>query len=107
MDKSKSKKILDKSRSCLPSSCLFLTNAVSVTRWLDYFSIFGHLQQWKFALKHQIFAKADSKFCQTLNNAFKIFIIINIFCVSGAILPNLVTLIVVQLNQLLVLFAAK
>ena len=33
---------------------------VSVTRWLDCCSIFGHLQQWKFAQWNKI-AKVDSK----------------------------------------------
>ena len=28
---------------------VFMSQETSVTRWLDYFSIFGHLQQWKSA----------------------------------------------------------
>ena len=47
----------------------------SVTRWLDYFSIFGHSQQCKLAQKRHIFAKVGSAFCQSVE-----------------ISPNLVTL---------------
>ena len=31
------------------STAHLLRQAGSVTRWLDYFSIFGHLQQWQMA----------------------------------------------------------
>ena len=34
----------------------------SVTRWLDYFSSFGHLHQRKFAQWHTKFAKVGPKF---------------------------------------------
>ena len=44
----------------------------SVTRFLDYFSTFGHLHQWKFAQKYPKFAKVGSKFYQTLENLPKI-----------------------------------
>ena len=43
----------------------------SVTRWLDFFSIFGRLHQWKFAQWHSKFAKLVSKECQTLNKLAK------------------------------------
>ena len=42
-------------------------DACSVTRWLNYFNIFGHLQLWKLAQWHYIFAKEGSKFCQILD----------------------------------------
>ena len=38
----------------------------SVTRWLNYFSIFGHLKQRKIAQKNKIFTKVGSQFCQIL-----------------------------------------
>ena len=40
----------------------------NVTRWLYYFSIFGHLDHWKFAQEYKIFAKLGSQFCQVLNS---------------------------------------
>ena len=43
-------------------------NVGSVTRWLDYYSIFGHLHRWKFAQRHTIFAKVGSKCCQIVKN---------------------------------------
>ena len=45
----------------------------SVTRWLDYFFIFGHFQQRKFAKKHKHFANLSTKFCQIPNYARKEF----------------------------------
>ena len=49
----------------------------SVTRWLDYLSLFGHLLQNKFAQKHADFANVGSKFgrildklAETMPNAF-------------------------------------
>ena len=33
-----------------------------VTRWLDYSSIFGHLQQWKFAQEHKKLPKLVQMF---------------------------------------------
>ena len=53
------------------------------------FSIFGHFQQWKFALKYIIFAKVDSKFRQMLkdrqplSNVFKILSTQQNFAQSG------------------------
>ena len=44
----------------------------SVTRRLVHFSIFGHLQQWKFAQEHYKFAKVSSKFGLNTKKAFKI-----------------------------------
>ena len=44
----------------------FKRKKASVTRWLDYFSIFGHLQQWQFAQKQKIITKAGSKFCKMI-----------------------------------------
>ena len=40
----------------------------SVTWRLYYFSIFGHLEQWKVAQKYEIFAKVGWRFCQFLNS---------------------------------------
>ena len=57
----------------------------SVTRWLDYFLIFGHLQQREWAQFCHKFAKENSAFCQIRNKLSKI-------CQSGKISPNLVTL---------------
>ena len=34
-----------------------ISHTSSVTRWLDYFSTFGHLHQWKFTQKHTKFEK--------------------------------------------------
>ena len=36
----------------------------NVTRCINYLSIFGHLEQWKFASKYKIFAKVGSRFCK-------------------------------------------
>jgi len=58
---------------------------VSVTRLPDYFSTFGHLQQWKFAQKYTKFAKVDSNFFQIVNKPSKNW-------QSGKIWPNRVTL---------------
>ena len=44
-----------------------MLEAGSVTRWLDYFSIFDHLQQEKVSQKHNYFSKVRSTFCETLN----------------------------------------
>ena len=38
-----------------------------MTRWHIIFSIFGHLEEWKFAQKFKIFAKVSLQFCQILN----------------------------------------
>ena len=66
--------------------------ACSVTRWLEYFSIFGHLKECKFSQKHKIFAKVGSKFCQIVNTAFKSYPNTLKLCQSGKISPSLVTL---------------
>ena len=39
------------------------SHSTSVTRWLDYFSIFGHLQWWKLAQKCHKFGKVSLVFC--------------------------------------------
>ena len=59
----------------------------SVTRWLDYFSAFGHLYEQTFAQWHRKFAKVAPKFCQVVNKPLKI-------CPSQTveIFPNLITL---------------
>ena len=44
----------------------------SVTRWLDYFSTFGHLHQWKFAQSHTKFAKEGTNIYQMVNIPLKI-----------------------------------
>ena len=41
---------------------LCFSRLFSVTRWLDLFSTFGHLQQWKFTQYRQQFAKVCLKF---------------------------------------------
>ena len=64
----------------------------SVTRWIDYFSIFGHLQQWKLAKKRRIIAKLGSAFSQKRNKLAKNRQRLVNFCQSGEISPNLVTL---------------
>ena len=56
-----------------------------VTRWLDYFSIVGHLRQWKFA---------QCRFCQILNKTSKNCETRLYFWKNS---PNMVTLLVVQL----------
>ena len=60
---------------------------ISVTGWVDYFSMFCHLRQWKFAQwhKHYKFAITGPKFCQILNRRIK-------NCPSGKIPPHMVTL---------------
>ena len=68
------------SRSTTPNFYLF-----SVTKWLDSFLIFGHLQQWKLAKLCHKFAKVGSGLCQIGNKPSKI-------CQSGEISPNLVSL---------------
>ena len=64
----------------------------SVTRWLYYFSISGHLQQWELVqLCHKI-AKVGSALCQMRNKLSKICQRLVNVCQSGKISPNLVTL---------------
>ena len=72
--------------------CLFSKCVLSVTRLLDYFSIFGHLHQWKFAQKYRKFADVGLKFCQILNKRIKNCRRLWIFCQSGQISSILVTL---------------
>ena len=65
----------------------------SVTKWLDYFSTFGHLHQWKLAQWHTKFAKDDPKFSQTVNKTSKYCTRHWRFYQNGEILPNLVTMV--------------
>ena len=44
-----------------------------MTRWLVYFSIFGHLQHWKLAQQCNKFAKVGSAFSQVRNKLSKFF----------------------------------
>ena len=44
----------------------------SVTRWLDYFSTFGHLHQWKLAQWLTKMAKVGPKFYQIVNKPTKL-----------------------------------
>ena len=44
-------------KSTTPTSLVNAGTVTSVARWLYYFSIFGHLQQWKFAKEPKFFAK--------------------------------------------------
>ena len=66
---------------------------VSVTKCLEYFSIFGHFHQWKFARLHTNLSKKGRKCCQLLNLLSKNYQRLLRFYQSGKILPNLVTLI--------------
>ena len=63
----------------------------SVTRWLNYFKIFGHLKQWKFG-QSQHFCQNGIIFCQILNSPLKICPRFIKLCQSGKISPNLVTI---------------
>ena len=62
------------------------------TRWLNYVSIFGHLQQWKIAQKCKKFAKVGLLFCQKRNKPPTSSQRLVKLCHSGEISPNLVTL---------------
>ena len=64
----------------------------SVTIWLDHFSKFGHLQQWKLAQWCHKFAKVGSALCQIRDKPSKICQRLVNFCQSVKNLPNLVTL---------------
>ena len=64
----------------------------SVTRWLDYFFNFGHLQQWKLTQYLKIIDRVGSKFCQMLNKPLQNWPWFLKYCQSGEILPNMVTL---------------
>ena len=44
-----------------------LSGGPLVTRWLAYFSTFGHLHQWKFPQWHTKFAKVSPRFPQIVN----------------------------------------
>ena len=70
--------------------------AVSVTRWLYNFWLFGHLQQRKIALEHKIIAKVGSNFFKTLNKALKNCLRPNFCLPKWRFLPNLVTLLSVS-----------
>ena len=60
-------------KSCgLAFEFLRATPNYSVTRWLHYFSKFGHLHQRKFAQWHTKFAKVGPKICQIVNKPSKI-----------------------------------
>ena len=69
----------------------------SVTRWVDYFAINGHLKQRKIAHLHKIYTKVQI-FTNYYINSQKIakdlvnFAEVVKFCRSGEISPNLVTL---------------
>ena len=71
-----------------------LVVVASVTRWLDYFSIFGYLQQRKFGQLCTKFAKAGSTCCQIINKVSKICRRLVKFWQRGINSPNLVTLVV-------------
>ena len=64
----------------------------SVTKCLEYFSLFGYLQRLEFAQNSLKIAKVGSKFCQTLNIPSKVCQRFLKLCPSGEISPNLVTL---------------
>ena len=70
-------------------SRLSITN---VTRWLYYFSVFGHFHQWKSAQWHTKFVKIGLEVCQIQNKLSKNCQRLKRICQSGEISPNLVTL---------------
>ena len=76
------------------SACL----ANSVTRWLDYFSIFGHWQRWKLPQECHKFAKVGAAFYQIRNKPSKFCQRFLYFCQSGKISPNLITLLANLMN---------
>ena len=63
-----------------------------MTRLLDFYVIFGHLQHRKIAQKHIKFAKVRSKCFQIPSKLFQNGQSCLTLCQSGKILPNLVTL---------------
>ena len=71
----------------------------SVTSWREYFSLFGHLQQFKFAQNSQQFSQVGSKFCQNTKYTLKRLPnkILKV-CPSGEISLNLVILFNSQSN---------
>ena len=79
----------------LKSSMLLLIclrHNTSVTKWLDYFFKCWHFYNENLTIIRIFLAKVCSKQCQILNQPTKIFQRLLIFCLSGEILPNLVTL---------------
>ena len=63
--------------------------------WPDDFScclMFGHLEQWKLAKWYKRFAKVGSKIWPAINKPTKSWLRVLIFCQSGGISSNLVTL---------------
>ena len=63
--------------------------------WPDGLIIFQYLAVYNngnFAQEHKKFAKLDSKFCQSLNKAFKNSLRLDLTVQSGENLPTLVTL---------------
>ena len=64
-----------------------------VTRWLDFLSKSGHLQQSKFAKSIQILTKWVKRFAKYHANSQKKYPRRFKFCKSGEFSPNLVTLI--------------
>ena len=78
----------------------FRWNRISVTRWSDYFSVFGHLQQWNLAQKWHKFVKVGSAICRVKNKPSKICQRFVSFCQSGKISPNLIPLVVTRSTNL-------
>ena len=64
----------------------------SVTRWLSYFFNIWQLRAINICPKYEIFAKVDLQFCQILNSYSRKGQTLLKLCLSGTILPNLVTL---------------
>ena len=62
-----------------------------MTQWLDYVSLFGHLQQRKLTQLCNKFDKVGSTICQVRNKLLQIGQRLRKFCQSGEISPNLVT----------------
>ena len=73
-----------------PTIATFATNSMNL--WLDYFTIFGQLQQWNFAQCNKNW-QLRYKRLQNINWTIpKIAQRVLQFCQSGGISPNLVTL---------------
>ena len=72
-----------------------VSNVACLPVWPDgkiILSIFGPLQHWIFAQQHKKMTKVGSQFCQILNKVSRNCRTPIIFCQSGEISPNLVTL---------------
>ena len=69
----------------------FFYMSTSVTRWLDYFSLFHYLTTTQICPKIINVAKVCLKFYQTQNEPSRVCLRFNKVCPSDEIWPNLVT----------------